>query len=109
MKEEENYDKNTIKVLKDTASRQEQRAQEEKAAKYVRDIQRNLVDNTIAGLDSFLDKQESMTDNDKTEWKKNMMLIVAGSLVLNSGSRKKEIKQYFKGVLSDYDKLQGVK
>jgi hypothetical protein len=84
---------------------EEEKQQEQLAIEFVTDLQKKLSDPMIENLDKFLNNQD-YDDNMKASFRKMLMITIGNSLLIKSGASRKELKQAYKGLIADYDKLK---
>jgi hypothetical protein len=79
--------------------------EKEMAIEFVKEIQRQFTQPIIENLDKFLDNQ-NYDDKSKSDFRKMLMITIANSILMQSGARKKEIKEAYKGLIADYNEIK---
>jgi len=82
------------------------RKEEKIAVEFVNEIHKQFTDPIIDNINKFLDIQKDLDDAAKYDLRKVLMFNVANGILIRSGARKKEIKQNYRGLIADYEKLE---
>lgn len=85
--------------------RKKKQQEEKLAVEFVEELQKQFTKPIIENIDKFLDKQK-FEEEAKLNFRKTLMITIANSILLKSGARKKEIKNSYKGIIADYNKLK---
>lgn len=84
--------------------RKRQQKEKEMAVEFVKEIQKQFTEPIIKNIDRFLDEQK-YKEPEKSDFRKMLMITIGNSIILKSGARKKEIKEAYKGLISDFNDL----
>lgn len=74
------------------------------AIEFVTELQKQFTEPIIKNIDKFLDTQ-NYKDEDKKHFRKMLMITIGNSVILKSKASRKEIKQAYRGLIADYEKL----
>lgn len=92
--------------MKTRQEEKEERLKEEKLAiEFVKDLHNQFTTPIIENLDKFLSNQEYDEDS-KRIFRKTLMISIANGILIKSGASKKELKESYRGLMSDYHKIK---
>lgn len=85
-------------------NRRKDKKEENMAIGFVTELQNQFTEPIIENIDKFLDEQ-NYSPEDKAHFRKMLMITIGNSVILKSKASRKEIKQAYRGLIADYEKL----
>lgn len=89
----------------DNNKRKEKSNQEKVAVEFVKDLNEKFSKPIIDSIDRYLDEQD-YDEKSRVEFRKVLLVSIGNSILLSSGLTKKELKESFKGMIADYNKIK---